>query len=55
MAAALRDVRSGKFAREWIHETDSGLKKYRKLLADAERHPIEKVGRRLRGLMSWND
>ncbi len=55
MAAALRDVRSGKFAREWIRETDSGRKKYRKLLADAERHPIEKVGRRLRGLMSWND
>ena len=48
MAAALKNIQSGKFAREWIREADGGLKRYRQLLAAAERHPIEKVGKRLR-------
>ncbi len=48
MAAALQDIQSGKFAQEWIRETNSGRKRYKRLLAAAERHPIEKVGRRLR-------
>ena len=55
MTAALRDIQSGKFARDWIRETNTGKKRYRKLLAEAERHPIEKVGARLRGLMAWRD
>ncbi|PYK94430.1 MAG: ketol-acid reductoisomerase [Verrucomicrobia bacterium] len=53
MEAALREIRSGKFAREFIHEMKSGQPGYRKLLREARRHPIETVGRRLRGLMSW--
>jgi ketol-acid reductoisomerase len=53
MRAALKDIRSGKFAKEWIRETNTGQKRYRALLQDAEKHPIEKVGKRLRGLMSW--
>ena len=48
METALKNIQGGKFAREWIRETDSGLKRYRRLLAAAERHPIEKVGKRLR-------
>ncbi|MEY2480331.1 MAG: ketol-acid reductoisomerase [Verrucomicrobiota bacterium] len=54
MAILLRDIRSGKFAREWIRESSSGRKRYAKLLAEAKRHPIEKVGKRLRGLMAWS-
>ncbi len=53
MEAALREIRSGKFAREFIHEMKSGQPSYRKLLRKARSHPIEIVGRRLRGLMSW--
>ena len=53
MEAALRKIRSGKFAREFIHEMKSGQPGYRKLLREARSHPIETVGRRLRGLMSW--
>ncbi|MDQ2659195.1 MAG: ketol-acid reductoisomerase [Verrucomicrobiota bacterium] len=49
MAAALKKIQSGQFAREWIRETQSGQKRYRQLLAEANRHPIEKVGARLRG------
>jgi ketol-acid reductoisomerase len=51
MEAALRDIRSGKFAQDWIRETKSGRKRYRHLLAVAERHPLEKVGARLRRLV----
>ncbi len=48
MDAALRNIQSGKFARAWIRETANGQKRYRKLLAAANRHPIEKIGQRLR-------
>jgi ketol-acid reductoisomerase len=54
MATLLRNIRSGKFAREWIRETKAGRKRYSKLLEQAKRHPIEKVGKRLRGLMAWS-
>ncbi len=50
MAAALKEIQSGKFARGWIRETKAGKKRYTKLLATAAHHPIEKVGRRLRAL-----
>ena len=53
MRAALRDIRSGKFAREFIEEMKPGKSRYAKLMRKAEEHPIEKVGARLRGLMSW--
>ncbi len=48
MAAALQDIQSGKFAREWIRETNTGQKRYHALLKAAEGHPIEQVGKRLR-------
>ena len=53
MAKALRDIRSGKFAREFVREMKTGRRRYKKLLRDAEKHPIEPVGRKLRALMSW--
>ena len=53
MVAALRDIRSGKFAREFLREMNSGRRRYTSLLREGEKHPIETVGRRLRGLMSW--
>ena len=53
MEAALRDIRSGKFARELIREMEAGWNRYNRLLQAAEKHPIEKVGRKLRGLMNW--
>jgi ketol-acid reductoisomerase len=53
MEAALQDVRSGKFARDLIHETTTGRRRLATLLREGERHPIEKVGAALRRLMSW--
>ena len=53
MRTALERIRSGKFAREFIRETKTGRTRYPRLLREAEKHPIEKVGARLRGLMAW--
>jgi ketol-acid reductoisomerase len=51
MEEALREIRSGKFAREFIQEMASGRKRYEQLLRAATHHPIERVGRKLRGRM----
>ena len=53
MKAALKNIQNGKFAKEWIKEYESGYKRYNALLKAGEKHPIEKTGARLRGLMPW--
>ena len=53
MRRILKEIRSGKFAREWIDEHEHGSKKYRRLLKADLRHPIERVGEKLRARMPW--
>ena len=53
MKTALKEIQNGKFAKNWINEYESGYKRYNALLKAGEKHPIEKVGARLRGLMPW--
>jgi len=53
MKSILKEIQSGKFVREWVKEYEGGLKNYKKLLNDGAKHPIEKTGQRLRGLMPW--
>ena len=53
MKAALKDIQSGKFAKNWVAEYKGGYKKYNALLKKGEQHPIEKVGAKLRGMMPW--
>jgi ketol-acid reductoisomerase len=53
MKAALKDIQSGKFAKGWVNEYNGGYKKYKALLKAGEKHPIERVGQRLRSLMPW--
>jgi ketol-acid reductoisomerase len=53
MKAALKDIQSGKFAKDWVREYKSGYKRYNALLAAGQKHPIEKVGEKLRGMMPW--
>ena len=53
MRAALEKIRSGTFAREFIREMETGQRRYRALLQQGRRQPIEKTGRRLRALMNW--
>jgi len=53
MKAALKDIQTGKFAKDWVKEYEGGYKRYKSLLADGEKHPIEKVGAKLRSMMPW--
>lgn len=53
MADSLRRIQNGEFAREWIMENQSGRPVLGAMRAAAEAHPLEQVGRRLRGMMSW--
>ena len=53
MKAALKDIQSGKFAKDWVAEYKGGYKKYNALLKKGEQHPIEKTGAKLRALMPW--
>ena len=55
MKAVLADVQNGTFAKRFIDDQRSGAKEFKELRAKAEAHPIEKVGRELRGMMSWVD
>src|SRR5687768_8459220 len=53
MKQALKDIQSGKFAKGWVSEYETGYKKYHSLLKAGENHSIEKVGGKLRSLMPW--
>ena len=53
MRSVLQNIRSGQFAREFIREMKSPSARYERLMRDAEKHSIEKVGARLRGMMAW--
>ncbi|RJO64653.1 MAG: ketol-acid reductoisomerase [Candidatus Omnitrophota bacterium] len=53
MQKLLKDIRSGKFAREWIKENETGRLVFNELLNKGDAHPIEEVGKRLRDMMPW--
>ncbi|HET9140595.1 ketol-acid reductoisomerase [Actinophytocola sp.] len=55
MRKILGEIRDGSFAKEWVAEDDAGRRNFAKLQQAGEQHPIEEVGRKLRGLMSWVD
>jgi ketol-acid reductoisomerase len=53
MKAILDEIQTGKFADEWIAESESGRPNYKRLQQDGKDHPIEKVGADLRAMMPW--
>ena len=53
MQKILKEIQSGKFAKEWIAESESGRAKFNELRAAGAAHQIEEVGKRLRGMMPW--
>ncbi|GAA1273749.1 ketol-acid reductoisomerase [Saccharothrix xinjiangensis] len=55
MRKILGEIQDGTFATEWVNEDDAGRGNYKKLQQEGEQHPIEEVGKKLRGLMSWVD
>jgi ketol-acid reductoisomerase len=53
MRRVLKEVQSGRFARQWIKENAAGRPNYQKLLAADIDRQIEKVGASLRARMPW--
>jgi ketol-acid reductoisomerase len=53
MREILAEIQDGRFAREWVAEDDNGRPNFTRLQKEGQEHPIEQVGEKLRGLMSW--
>ena len=53
MKKILKDIKSGKFAREWIRENETGRVNFDRLIKAGDEHLIEKVGKQLREMMPW--
>ena len=53
MKKILGEIQSGAFAKEWIAECETGAVRFLELRAQSRQHPVEKVGKKLRRMMSW--
>src|SRR5579863_10409746 len=53
MRKILKEIQTGKFARQWISEHQGGAKNYRKMLKQDMDRQIERVGATLRAKMPW--
>ncbi|MBF0511825.1 MAG: ketol-acid reductoisomerase [Candidatus Omnitrophica bacterium] len=53
MQKILKEIQKGQFAKEWMAENKKGRKNFLQMRKDGEKHPVEQVGARLRGMMSW--
>ncbi|NIA09166.1 MAG: ketol-acid reductoisomerase, partial [Nitrospiraceae bacterium] len=53
MRKILEEIQSGKFATEWMLENQVNCPVLNALRQREKEHPIEEVGTRLRGMMSW--
>ncbi|MEZ5839609.1 MAG: ketol-acid reductoisomerase [Hyphomicrobiales bacterium] len=53
MARVLKDIQTGIFTRDWMLENKVNQTSFKARRAAAEGHPIEKVGKTLRGMMPW--
>ena len=53
MRKVLAEIKDGTFAREWIAENDEGRARFHRLREENAGHPIEAVGKELRGMMSF--
>jgi ketol-acid reductoisomerase len=53
MQTILGEIKDGSFAARFIADQDAGGPEFKALREKGEQHPIEDVGRHLRGLMSW--
>ncbi|HHV18559.1 MAG TPA: ketol-acid reductoisomerase [Thermoanaerobacterales bacterium] len=53
MKKVLDEIITGKFAKNWILENQTGRPVYRAIQAKEAEHTIEKVGKELRSMMPW--
>lgn len=53
MKRVLQEIQEGRFAREWILENQTNRPVFQALRSRDQQHLIERVGKELRGMMSW--
>ena len=53
MKRILSEIQTGKFASEWILENNANCASFKTLREKEAVHPIETIGKKLRGMMSW--
>lgn len=53
MKKVLNEIQDGTFAKNWILENQAGRPSFNAMRKREAEHPIEKVGKELRGMMSW--
>lgn len=53
MRQILEEIRNGSFATEWILENQAGRPSFNSMKRREAEHPIEVVGKQLRGMMPW--
>jgi ketol-acid reductoisomerase len=53
MKKVLGEIQSGQFAREWVLENQANRAGFLAMRRRDAEHPIEEVGKRLRGMMAW--
>ena len=53
MKKILKEIQSGEFAREWILENQANRPVFNALAKKDEKHLIEVIGKKLRGMMPW--
>ncbi|MDP1818748.1 MAG: ketol-acid reductoisomerase [Acidimicrobiales bacterium] len=53
MRKVLDEIQDGRFAEEWVAESESGRGSYKALQEAGKAHQIEAVGEELRGMMPW--
>ncbi|MDR3247501.1 MAG: ketol-acid reductoisomerase [Treponema sp.] len=53
MRQVLKDIQTGKFAKDWISENQVNRPFFNRMRAIEAQHPIEKVGKELRSMMGW--
>lgn len=53
MKRILGEIQKGQFARDWMLENQSGRASFNAMRRAEAEHPIEQVGKDLRGMMSW--
>jgi ketol-acid reductoisomerase len=55
MQKILKEIQTGQFAREWILENRANRPVFNATKRLEREHPVEQVGKKLRGLMPWID
>ena len=53
MRTILSEIKDGTFAQRFIDDQDAGAPEFNELRRKGAEHPIESVGKDLRGLMAW--